>query len=196
MPPIKGFDPATTTIVLSVCQTTTPFAALAFKIAADPFVGKLAFFRVYSGSVKAGSYVLNTTTGEKSACRALSACTQTAVKTWKRCSQVRLLQPSALKPRQRVTRCVTPTTRCRLSPLRLLNRLLARRWSQRQKPTRKKMGVALSKLCEEDPTFHVRTDIDTNQTIISGMGELHFGNHGRPHEARVRRGGQRRQPSS
>ncbi len=175
VPAIKGTDPDDKDIQIECPPSdTAPFAALAFKIAADPFVGKLAFFRVYSGSLKAGSYVLNSTTGEK-----------------ERVSRIVRLHANSREDVEEVfageiaaavglKNTVTGNTMCDpehpvvLEEITFAAPVISQALEPKTKADQEKMGVALSKLAEEDPTFHVRTDSDTNQTIIAGMGELHL----------------------
>ena len=175
VPPISGFDPEDPEKQI-VCPPAdaSPFAALAFKIAADPFVGKLAFFRVYSGSVKAGTYVLNTTTGEK-----------------ERISRIVRLHANSREDVEEVfageiaaavglKNTVTGNTLCDpdhpvvLESITFPEPVISQALEPKTKADQEKMAVALQKLAEEDPTFHVHTDPDSLQTIIAGMGELHL----------------------
>ncbi len=151
-----------------------PFAALAFKITTDPFVGKLAYFRVYSGKVVAGSYVLNSSTGEK-----------------ERVGRIVRLQADKREDVTEVTAgdiaaivglkgTTTGNTLCDpgnpivLESITFPEPPVSIAIEPKTKADHDKMGIALSRLAEEDPTFRVKTDEETGQTIISGMGELHL----------------------
>lgn len=171
---IWGKNPKTGDEVGRKPSDKEPMAALAFKIAADPFVGKLIFIRVYSGVLKAGSYVLNTTTGEKERIGrivrmhadkreeidSVGAGDIAAVvglkNTFTGNTLAELSHPIALEsiefPEPPVSIAVEPKT----------------------KADQEKMGIALQRLAEEDPTFRIHTDEETGQTIMSGMGELHL----------------------
>jgi elongation factor G len=174
-PAVEGFNPDSPDEKI-VCPTTdeASFAALAFKIAADPFVGKLAFFRVYSGTLKAGTYVLNTTTGEK---ERISRIVRLHANSREEVEQVFAGEIAAAVG---LKGTATGQTLCDVDhPVVLENIVFAepvisQAIEPKTKADQEKMGVALQKLMEEDPTFHVHTDTDTLQTIIQGMGELHL----------------------
>jgi elongation factor G len=174
-PAVEGFNPENPEEKI-VCEAKddAPFAALAFKIAADPFVGKLAFFRVYSGSLKAGTYVLNTATGEK---ERISRIVRLHANSREEVDQVFAGEIAAAVG---LKGTATGQTLCDVEhPIVLENIVFAepvisQAIEPKTKADQEKMGVALSKLMEEDPTFHVHTDTDTVQTIIQGMGELHL----------------------
>jgi elongation factor G len=160
--------------VLVKADDNEPFVALAFKVAADPFVGKLAFFRVYSGTLKSGSYVLNTSTGERervSRIVRLHANQREDVDT---------VYAGDIAAAVGLKATFTGHTLCDESRPVLLESIvfpepvISLAIEPKTKVDQEKMGVALQKLAEEDPTFRVRTDEDTLQTIISGMGELHL----------------------
>ncbi|MBU1126242.1 MAG: elongation factor G [Patescibacteria group bacterium] len=175
VPPMQGFDPKDPeTIIDRKASDEGPFAALAFKIAADPFVGKLAFFRVYSGIVKAGSYVLNSSTGEK-----------------ERISRIVRLHANSREDVDEVYSgdiaaavglkgTVTGNTLCSseypivLESITFPEPVISLALEPKTKVDQEKLSLALSKLAEEDPTFRVKTDEETMQTIVSGMGELHL----------------------
>ncbi|PIR41216.1 MAG: elongation factor G [Candidatus Yanofskybacteria bacterium CG10_big_fil_rev_8_21_14_0_10_46_23] len=174
LPPIEGHDLKTGEILTREPKDEVPFAALAFKVATDPFVGQLTYFRVYSGVLKAGSYVLNSTTGER-----------------ERIGRVLRMHANQREELQEVysgtiaaivglknTR--TGDTLCDLeNPIILENiefaePVISLRIEPKTKADQEKMGVALKKLSDEDPTFRIKTDAETAETIISGMGELHL----------------------
>jgi len=174
-PPVTGFNPdSPEELIECLPKDDAPFAALAFKIAADPFVGKLAFFRVYSGSVKAGSYVLNSTTGEK---ERLSRIVRLHANSREEVDQVYAGEIAAavgLKGTATGHTMCDPEHPIVLESISFARPVISQAIEPKTKADQEKMGMALAKLMEEDPTFHVSTDKDTNQTIIAGMGELHL----------------------
>jgi elongation factor G len=155
-------------------QDDAPFAALAFKIAADPFVGKLCFFRVYSGSVKAGSYILNTKTGERERVGRLVRMHANSREDTDEVMAGDIAAIVGLKT------TFTGDTLCDenhpiiLEQITFPEPVIMLAVEPKTKADQEKMGVALQKLAEEDPTFRVRTDEETSQIIIAGMGELHL----------------------
>lgn len=175
VPPIEGFDPEDPEKNLTrSASDEEPFAALAFKIATDPFVGKLAFFRVYSGSVKAGSYVLNTSTGDK---ERISRIVRLHANSREEVDEVYAGDIAAAVGLKNTT---TGNTLCDpdepivLEAITFPEPVISQALEPATKADQEKMSLALSKLAEEDPTFKVRTDEETMQTIVSGMGELHL----------------------
>ena len=172
---IEGFHPDDEENVMTrPADDATPFSALAFKIAADPFVGKLAFFRVYSGSVKAGSYVLNSSTGEK---ERISRIVRLHANSREDVDEVFAGEIAAAVG---LKKTVTGNTLCDpdnpiiLESITFPEPVISLALEPMTKVDQEKMSLALSKLAEEDPTFRVRTDEETMQTIVSGMGELHL----------------------
>ena len=175
IPAMKGFDPADPEKVIERhADEKEPFAALAFKIASDPFVGKLCFFRVYSGSVKSGSYVLNSTTGERERISRIVRLHANHREDVDEAYAGDIAAAVGLKT------TFTGHTLCDedhpiiLETITFPEPVISLAIEPKTKVDQEKMGVALSKLAEEDPTFRVRTDEETTQTIISGMGELHL----------------------
>jgi elongation factor G len=171
---VKGIDPDTDEEVYRKPSVSEPFAALAFKIATDPFVGRLAFMRVYSGALDAGSYVMNTRSGNK-----------------ERISRLYQMHANKQNPIDRVEAgdiaaavgfkdIRTGDTLCDLNKQIILESMvfpepvIAIAIEPKTQKDLDKLGMSLAKLAEEDPTFRVRYDEDTNQTVISGMGELHL----------------------
>ncbi len=151
-----------------------PFAGLAFKIATDPFVGKLAFFRVYSGKITAGSYILNSSTGEKERVGRIvrmQADQRTDV------TEVTAGDIAAVVGLKGTT---TGNTLCDTNNPIVLESItfpeppVSIAIEPKTKSDQEKLGLALQRLAEEDPTFRIRVDHETGQTIISGMGELHL----------------------
>ena len=151
-----------------------PFSASAFKIMADPYVGKLAFFRVYSGALKAGSYVYNPAKGKRERVGPHRADARQPPRRARRGVRRRD------RGRGRVADTATGDTLCDESHPILLESpdfpepVIAQAIEPKTKADQDKLGVALQRLTEEDPTFHVRTDEETGQTTIHGMGELHL----------------------
>jgi elongation factor G len=151
-----------------------PFAALAFKISADPFVGKLAFFRVYSGKVTAGSYILNSSTGEK---ERVGRIVRLHADKREDVSEVEAGDIAAVVGLKGTT---TGNTLCDSNNPIILESItfpeppVSIAIEPKTKADQEKMSLALQRLAEEDPTFRVRVDHETGQTIISGMGELHL----------------------
>ncbi len=175
VPPITGFNPDDRDeLIACPPKDDAPFAALAFKIAADPFVGKLAFFRVYSGSVKAGTYVLNSATGDK---ERISRIVRLHANSREDVEEVFAGEIAAAVGLKNTT---TGHTLCDtdhpvvLESITFPEPVISQALEPKTKADQEKMGMALQKLKEEDPTFHVHTDPDSNQTIIAGMGELHL----------------------
>ena len=171
---VKGTDPKTDAEVVRKPTVNDPFAALAFKIATDPYVGRLAFFRVYSGSLDAGSYIYNSRSGNK-----------------ERISRLYQMHSNKQNPIDRVEAgdiaagvgfkdIRTGDTLCDekapivLESMVFPDPVIGVAVEPNSQKDLDKLGMALAKLAEEDPTFKVRYDEDTNQTIISGMGELHL----------------------
>lgn len=174
VPAIKGVNPETGAEDKREPSDAQPFSALAFKIMADPYVGKLAFFRVYSGSLKSGSYVYNSSKNKKERIG-------------------RILQMHA-NHREEITEVFTGDIAAAVGPkdvstgdtlcdekepiileqMEFPEPVIDVAIEPKTKADQEKMGIALQRLSEEDPTFRVRTDTETGQTIISGMGELHL----------------------
>lgn len=155
-------------------DSSEPFAALAFKIASDPFVGKLVFFRVYSGTLTAGSYILNPRTGNKERIGRI-----VRLYANKR-EEVEEVYAGDIAAAVGLKNTVTGDTLCSLDNPIILESIvfpepvISVAIEPKTKPDREKLGVALGRLSEEDPTFRIKTDEETLETIISGMGELHL----------------------
>lgn len=151
-----------------------PFSALAFKIMTDPFVGKLAFFRVYSGTLNSGSYVLNATKGKR---ERIGRILQMHANTREELTEVYAGDIAAavgLKDTTTGDSLCDPDNPIILESMEFPEPVIFVAIEPASKAAQEKMGVALQKLSEEDPTFTVRTDHETGQTIIGGMGELHL----------------------
>ena len=169
-----GTDPKTGDKVIRKASVTEPLTALAFKIASDPFVGKLVFVRVYSGSLKSGSYILNATTGNK---ERVGRLVRMFADKREEISEVAAGDIAAIVGLKETT---TGTTLCdpahpiHLESIEFPEPPVSIAVEPKTKADQEKMGLGLAKLAEEDPTFRVHTDEETGQTIISGMGELHL----------------------
>ena len=174
IPPIKGVNPDTGEEDHRPSSDSEPFAALAFKIMADPFVGKLAFFRVYSGTLSSGSYVFNSTKGKK---ERIGRILQMHANNRK---ELDIVYSGDIAAAVGLKDTTTGDTLCDenkpiiLESMEFPDPVISVAVEPKTKNDQEKMGVALQKLAEEDPTFRVRTDEETGQTIISGMGELHL----------------------
>ncbi|MFA6024181.1 MAG: elongation factor G [Candidatus Gracilibacteria bacterium] len=171
---IKGINPDTDAEEVRTLDDDQPFAALAFKIATDPFVGKLCFFRVYSGKLDAGSYVLNTATGEKERIGRLvrmHANTREEIKT---VHAGDIAAAIGLKNTFTGNTLTDPDHPITLESMSFPEPVIQIAIEPKTKADQEKMGMALQKLSEEDPTFRVSTAEETGQTLIAGMGELHL----------------------
>ncbi|MBI4022783.1 elongation factor G [Candidatus Berkelbacteria bacterium] len=174
VPPVSGVNPKNPDESIErTASDAEPFAALLFKIAADPFVGKLAFIRVYSGTLTAGSYVLNATTGSKERIGRILRMHANQREEVKELSAGDIAAVVGLSGK-------TGDTLADLDHPVLLENItfpepvISVAVEPKSKADQEKMGMALSRLADEDPTFRVRTDEETSQTIIAGMGELHL----------------------
>ena len=174
IPPIAGINPETGEEDHRPASDEAPFSALAFKIMTDPYVGKLAFFRVYSGILDGGSYVYNSTKGKKERIGRILQMHANHRKEIERVYSGDIAAAVGLKD------TTTGDTLCDeehpiiLESMVFPDPVISVAVEPSTKNDQEKMGVALQKLAEEDPTFRVRTDQETGQTIISGMGELHL----------------------
>jgi len=171
---IKGVNPETGEEDSRPSSDKEPFAALAFKIMADPFVGKLAFFRVYSGTLSSGSYVYNSTKGKK---ERIGRILQMHANNRK---ELEIVYSGDIAAAVGLKDTTTGDTLCDenapiiLESMEFPDPVISVAVEPKTKNDQEKMGIALQKLAEEDPTFRVRTDEETGQVIISGMGELHL----------------------
>ena len=174
VPPVEGFNPDTEEEEIREADDDAPFSALAFKIMSDPYVGKLAFFRAYSGVLEAGSYVYNSTSGER-----------------ERISRILQMHANHREERDMVyagdlaaavglKNTSTGDTLCNadspiiLESMEFPEPVISVAIEPKSQADQDKLGEALQRLAEEDPTFQVKTDDETGQTIIKGMGELHL----------------------
>ena len=174
IPPIKGINPATGDEDHRDVDDNAPFSALAFKIMADPYVGRLSFFRVYSGTLSSGSYVYNSNKGKRERIgRILQMHANQR-------QDIEIVYTGDIAAAVGLKDTTTGDTLCDekdqivLESMVFPDPVISVAVEPKTKADQEKMGIALSKLAEEDPTFKVHTDIETGQTIISGMGELHL----------------------
>ena len=174
VPPTIGLRPGTDEELVRVVDDKEPFAALAFKIAADPFVGKLAFFRVYSGTLKAGSYVMNTAKGKR---ERVGRILQMHANHREEIDEVYAGDIAAIVG---LKDTFTGDTLSDIEHPILLETItfpepvIEVKIEPKTKADQDKMGIALQRLAEEDPTFRVKTDPESGETLIAGMGELHL----------------------
>jgi elongation factor G len=175
IPPVKGIDVDDEEVELErKADDTDPFSALAFKIAADPYVGKLAFFRVYSGSIKAGSYILNASTGKRERIGRIVRMHANSREEVDEVFAGEIAAAVGLKETFTGHSLCDTDHPIILESITFPEPVISIAIEPKTKVDQEKMGIALQKLAEEDPTFRVRTDEETNQVIISGMGELHL----------------------
>ena len=174
VPPVKGKDPKTDEKIEHPTSDSEPFAALAFKIAADPFVGKLAFFRVYSGTLKSGSYILNASTGEKERIGRILRMHSNHREDVPEVYAGEIAAAVGLKATSTGNTLCDPDHPIILESITFPEPVISIAIEPKTKADQEKMGIALQRLAEEDPTFKIKGDQETGQTIISGMGELHL----------------------
>ena len=174
IPPTKGHDPRTGAEIERRASDTEPFSALAFKIMSDPFVGQLAFFRVYSGTLEAGSYVYNATKNRKERVGRILRMHANEREEVKKVFAGEIAAAVGLKD------TLTSDTLCDENAPIILEKIvvpepvISMRIEPKTKADQERMGMALSRLAAEDPTFRVTSDPETGETIIWGMGELHL----------------------
>ena len=174
LPPVTGTNPKTGEPIERHAADDEPFSALAFKLQTDPFVGSLTFFRVYSGSVTAGSYVYNSTTGSK---ERISRIVRLQADKREEVEQVfagEIAAAVGLKDTKTSHTLCDETNPIVLEEIKFPEPVVSVRIEPKTKADQEKMGIALRKLADEDPTFRVSSDEETGETIISGMGELHL----------------------
>ena len=174
IPAIKGINPDTEEEETRPASDEEPFAALAFKIMTDPFVGRLTFFRVYSGVLNSGSYVLNTSKGKR---ERIGRILQMHANTRKEIETVYsgdIAAAVGLKDTTTGDSLTDEKAKIILESIEVPEPVIQLMVEPKSKADQDKMGIALQKLAEEDPTFRVETNPETGETVISGMGELHL----------------------
>jgi elongation factor G len=174
VPPVKGFNPKTGAEEMRECRDDESFSALAFKIMSDPYVGRLTYFRVYSGILKTGSYILNSNKDNK---ERIGRVLQMHANKREEVEEVYAGDIAAAVGLKNTT---TGDTLCAedkpiiLEAIQFPEPVIFVAIEPKTKADQEKLGLALQRLAEEDPTFKIKGDIETGQTIISGMGELHL----------------------
>ncbi len=174
IPAVKGINPETGEEVLRHASDEEPFCALAFKLQNDPFVGQLTFFRVYSGSIEAGTYLYNSTTGKKERLGRIVRLQADQREEVKKVFAGEIAAAVGIKD------ALTSHTFCDennpiiLEVIKFVEPVVSLRIEPKTKADQEKMGFALRKLANEDPTFKISSNSETGETIISGMGELHL----------------------
>ncbi|MFH1582388.1 MAG: elongation factor G [bacterium] len=174
LPPVEGKDAKTGEITTREAKDDEKFTALAFKIANDPYVGTLTYFRVYSGNLKKGSYVLNTTTGEKERIGRILRMHSAEREEVEEVFTGDIAATVGLKNTSTGHTLCDETAPIILEEITFPEPVISIRIEPKTKADQEKMGTALRRLMDEDPTFRVKGDIETGETIISGMGELHL----------------------
>ncbi|MEM6317998.1 MAG: elongation factor G [Bacteroidota bacterium] len=171
---VEGTDPKTDEPLTRKPTDDEPFAALAFKIATDPFVGRLAFFRVYSGTLDAGSYVMNTRSGKKERISRIYQMHSNDREAMAKVGAGDIAAAVGFKDIKTGDTLCDVDNQIVLESMTFPEPVIGIAIEPKTQKDVEKLGMALAKLTEEDPTFHARFDEETNQTIISGMGELHL----------------------
>jgi elongation factor G len=174
VPPVKGIDPNTGKEVLRKPSDSEPFAALAFKLMTDPFAGQVVFFRVYSGTLKTGSSVLNVTKGTRERVGRLLKMHANKREEIDIAYAGDIVAAVGLKGATTGDTLSEEKEPVLLEVMKFPEPVIAMAIEPKTKQDQEKMGFALQKLAQEDPSFRVRTDEETSQTIIAGMGELHL----------------------
>lgn len=174
VPPVHVIDSETSEEIVRQTSDDAPFSALAFKVAADPFMGRLVYFRVYSGKVKVGAQVLNSSKGQKERLGRL------ILMHANRREEIEEVDTGSIAATLGLKNTFTGDTLCELGqpvllePIRFPEPVLSLVIEPKSKADQDRLGEVLNKLSEEDPTFKMRSDQETGQTLISGMGELHL----------------------
>ncbi len=174
MPPVEGVDPETEEKAERRADDKAPFASLAFKIATDPYVGTLTYFRVYSGTLKAGSYALNSNTEEKERIGRIVRMHSAEREEVDQVFAGDIAAVVGLKNTKTGHTLCDPENPIVLEQIEFPEPVISIKVEPKSKADQEKMGEALRKLAEEDPTFRVKGDLETGETVISGMGELHL----------------------
>jgi elongation factor G len=174
IPPVKGINPNTGEEVLRHASDSEPFAALAFKLQNDPFVGQLTFFRVYSGTIEAGTYIYNATTGKKERLGRIVRLQADKREEVKKVFAGEIAAAVGLKDALTSHTFADENNPVILETIKFMEPVVSLRIEPKTKADQEKMGMALKKLGNEDPTFRISSNAETGETIISGMGELHL----------------------
>lgn len=174
IPPIKGVDSKTGEEGERISSDEEPFSALAFKIVTDPYVGKLAYFRVYSGVLKSGSYVINSTKGQRERIGRILIMHANKQEEVDEVHAGEIAAAIGLKNTTTGDTLCDPENPIILEKMEFPEPVISVAIEPKTRASQEKMGIALAKLAEEDPTFRTYTNEETGQTIIAGMGELHL----------------------
>jgi len=174
LPPVKGIHPKTGEEITRPADDSAPFSALAFKLQTDPYVGQLIYFRVYSGVLKAGSYVLNSASGDKERIGRILRMHANHREEIKEIHAGEIGAMVGLKSTKTGDTLCDPDHPITLEKIEFPEPVVSMRIEPKTKQDQEKLGLALKRLSEEDPTFRIKSDEETSETIISGMGELHL----------------------
>ncbi|HEW7020039.1 TPA: elongation factor G [Streptococcus pneumoniae] len=174
IPAIKGINPDTDAEETRPASDEEPFAALAFKIMTDPFVGRLTFFRVYSGVLQSGSYVLNTSKGKRERIGRILQMHANSRQEIDTVYSGDIAAAVGLKDTTTGDSLTDEKSKIILESINVPEPVIQLMVEPKSKADQDKMGIALQKMAEEDPTFRVETNVETGETVISGMGELHL----------------------
>ena len=172
IPPVKGVDPRTGEQIERKASDEEPFSALVFKLQTDPFVGQLNFFRVYSGTMEAGSYIYNSTTGKKERLGRIVRLQADKREEVKKVFAGEIAAAVCLKEAKTSSTLCDENKPIILDPIKFTDPVISMRIEPKTKADQEKMGMALKRLSDEDPTFKIKSDQETGETIIMGMGEL------------------------
>ncbi len=174
IPPVSGNTPGEEDEITREASDEAPLSALVFKIATDPFVGQIAYTRIYSGKLEAGSYVLNATTGQKERIGRLLRMHANEREEVSVGYAGEIVAIVGLKDSKTSDTLCDPANPIELHRITFPEPVISLKIEPESKADQEKMGIAINKLADEDPTFRVETDPETGETIISGMGELHL----------------------
>ena len=172
VPPVHGIDPKTGEEINRHASDEEPFSALVFKLQTDPFVGQLNFFRVYSGSVESGSYVYNSTTGKKERLGRIVQLQADKREEVKKVFAGEIAAAVGLKEAKTSSTLCDENQPIILDPIKFTDPVISMRIEPKTKADQEKMGMALKRLSDEDPTFKIKSDSETGETVVWGMGEL------------------------
>ncbi len=174
LPPVKGINPKTGEEIERKADDSEPFTALAFKLQTDPFVGALTFFRVYAGTVSAGSYIYNANTGTKERVGRIVRLQADKREEVEKVFTGEIASFVGLKDTKTSHTLCDEAHPIILEEIKFPEPVVSLRIEPKTKADQEKMGMALKKLSDEDPTFKITSDEETGETIIAGMGELHL----------------------
>ena len=174
VPPMKGKDPKTGAEIVRHASDTEPFSALAFKLQADPFVGQLTFFRVYSGVIQSGSYIYNSTTGNKERLGRIVRLQADQRLEVKEVHAGEIAAAVGLKEARTSHTFCDENNPIILEEIKFPEPVISLRIEPKTKADQERMGMALKRLSDEDPTFKIESNSETGETVIKGMGELHL----------------------